>query len=224
MSDKKKGSLWKLTIVLLLLIAAIAAPFIIALTSSYTVLIKNTDSRYFIAKDILIAGDYLFCIRDSIEHKKRKNALAGNEHDYNFALLSIDDVVYIEVIPDGENISSADAMAFSKMYLGIYKVDVSGNSGYLYLRLKRGKLYGTIRFPDWAHGVFEPLKNLWIKNGRIGFIRSVDSTEEARRIGAPTFFTQEFHGEYKNEGNVIEGYYLNRGAKMMWRGYKSGTK
>ncbi|MBN2038730.1 MAG: hypothetical protein JW864_01730 [Spirochaetes bacterium] len=218
---KMKKILWKIIIAVLLLLVLIAGLSAIILSSSYTVLIKDTNSRFFTAKDLLIAGDHLFCIRDSAEYTKRKDALAAVEYDFNFASISMNEIIYMEIIQeDEEEEQPGKGMTFSKMYLGKYKIDASGNTGFLYLSAKRGKLYGTVRFPEWAHGVFEPLKNVWIKKEKIGFIRSVDSVEEAKRVGAPTFFTQEYHGEYKNDGNVIEGYYINRGAKMMWRGYK----
>lgn len=217
--NKMKSIIWKTAIFLILLAAILAGVLAVVLSSSYTVLVKNTNSKFFIAKDLLIAGNNLFCIRDSFEYNKRKEALSAVEFDFNFTRLPMNEIVYMEIIKEYDE-ESGNGLTFSKMYLGKYKIDVSGNIGFLYLSAKNRKLYGTIRFPEWAHGVFEPLKNVWIKKGKIGFIRSIDTVEEAKRVGAPTFFTQEYHGDYKNDGNVIEGYYINRGAKMMWRGYK----
>jgi hypothetical protein len=221
----------KIIIVALVIITAIA---LIALSSSYTVLIKAKDTGYFYARDILLVGDFLFCLRDSIEYTSIKEAENAEPDDYDFTFLSMKNITSIEKISDNETVNAeitenknpGKDVNVAKSYLGVYRIDVSGNSGFLYLskNSKNGKIYGSVKFPEWAHGVFEPLKNLWIKNDKLGFIRSIETLEEKNRVGAPNFFTQEFYGEYKEEGNSIEGYFIYKGAKMMWRGYKVKRK
>ncbi len=217
MADIKKK---KIIIISAMIILILAVPFILAFTSSYTVLIKNTHAKYYRANVILLARDSLICLKDSAEYRKKKVALAVSSHDYGFRIISMNDIVYMEIIPDSDEISTSKWKKYGIKYLGKYKADVSGNIGYLYLSSRRGKLYGSIRFPDWANGIFEPLKSLWISKGKIGFIRSVDTLEEAKRVGVSTFFTQEFYGDYKRKGNMIEGHYTSRGAKNAWRAFR----
>lgn len=218
--NRCKKILFRFVIVLIIIIILILLPFIISLTSSYSALVTNNDSKYFMVKNMLTIGDYFFCMKDSREYNKRKEALANNEHDYSFIFMSMPDIANIEVIPGEDESEPVVSGTADIKYFGKYKVDVSGNIGFLYLSMKKGKVYGSLRFPDWGNGAFERLKSIWINKGKIGFIRSVETIEELRRVGSPAYFTQEFHGEYKDGGNVIQGYYLNRGAHMMWRAFK----
>ncbi|MFH0974243.1 MAG: hypothetical protein V1874_00500 [Spirochaetota bacterium] len=210
----------KLLIVLIAILILLALPFAVSMTSDHVVLITNTNSKYYTAKHLLVIGEYAFCRKDSIEYTKRKEALAGIEHKYAYSFIPLREIAYMEIIPSGDNNGNVTGGTFESRYLGKYKIDVSGNVGYLYLGIKNGKVTGSVRFPDWANGSFEPLKNPWINKGKIGFIRSVETLEELKKVGSHGYFTQEFHGEYKENGNVIHGYYLNRGANMMWRAFK----
>jgi hypothetical protein len=229
MTDSIKKRVLKLIIAFLIIIIILALPFIISMTSPYTVIITNTSAKYFMVKYMLISGNYLFCLKDSNEYNKRKDALAAlaalamranSAHNYSFAYILMSDIANMEIIPGKEETSIAGSSSIEIKYFGKYKIDVSGYVGFLFLGMKNGKVYGSLRFPDWGNGAFEPIKNPWISKGKIGFIRSVETREEAKRVGSPGYFTQEFHGEYKDGGNVIQGFYLNRGANMMWRAFK----
>jgi hypothetical protein len=218
-TNKKKKIIITAIIIFILLLAAI--PVIFALTTSYTVLINSIGGKYYRARVLLLAGDSLFCLKDSREYDKRKPAIESGEPDFNFSVVPMAEVVYMEVIPDfNVTVYSQEDGDIPIKYLGKFKVDVAGNIGYLYLKKKDGKLYGTIRFPDWAKGVYEPLKSLWISKGKIGFIRSVDTPKEARYVGVTAYFIQEYYGDYVRKGNMIEGNYTSRGVKNQWRAYR----
>jgi hypothetical protein len=223
MTDGIKKRVLRLIIVFFILIIVLALPFIVSLTASYSVLITTAGSKYFMAKYMLVSGNYLFCLKDTNEYNKRKDALsalANINHKFIFAYILMSDVSYMEIVPGREETGITGSGAVEIKYFGQYKIDVSGYVGFLFLGMKNGKVYGSLRFPEWGNGAFEPIKNPWISKGKIGFIRSVETREEARRVGSPGYFTQEFHGEYKDGGNVIQGFYLNRGANMMWRAFK----
>jgi hypothetical protein len=221
MPDNKMKKLFKkLSFVLIAIMILLILPFVISMTSDHVVLITNTGSKYYTAKHLLIIGENVFCRKDSNEFIKRKDALTGTEHRYAFSIIPMREIAFIEIIPSVDSNDNVTGGTFETRYLGKYKIDVSGNIGYLYLGMKNGKIVGSVRFPDWANGAFEPLKNPWINKGKIGFIRSVETIEELKKVGSRGYFTQEFHGEYKENGNVIQGYYLNRGANMMWRAFK----
>ena len=104
--------------------------------------------------------------------------------------------------------------------LGTYKINVAGHEGYLYLKQKNNRLYGGVKFPNWANGVYEPLKNIKIEKNRIYFTRSATSIKEVRRIGASSYFTQTYSGTYYAKGREIKGFYKHSGAKHSWKAEK----
>lgn len=203
-----------------IIIILIITPFIMALLSSYTVLVRNSSGEFYTAEALFILGDSLICLKDESVYKKKKWAVADPDPEREFSVVPVSDISLIEILPDADTEEySADSGV--PEYFGTYKVDVSGNDGYLYLKLRNGRIYGSIRFPHWANGSFEPLKRLRIyKNGRISFIRSVESQEEANKVGVRTFFTQWFYGNYRKDGTEIHGDYTSRGAESAWKAYK----
>ncbi len=193
---------------------------ILLFSSSYKAVIMNSESRFFKADILLLVSDHLICLRDIYDYRKRKNALKSQDYETDLAIISMKDVINIEIIQDPDDKIPTMDKDIPTKYLGKFKANVTGNIGYLYLSKKKNKIFGTIRFPGWANGSYERLKNLWISKGKIGFIRSIDSAAEAKRVGTSTYFVQEFYGDYKRKGNMIEGYYMNRGEKNVWRAYR----
>jgi len=212
---KKRIIEFSLAILIIILIIIITG-----LMSSYETLIYDNESKYYKAKIILILNDYIVCVKESNTFTRRKNAIKSSGEDHDLAFIPITGIRNIEILQNTD--PAAMVRDVPVKYLGKFKADVSGNIGYLYISLnkKKKKLFGTIRFPEWANGSYEPLKNLWIAKGKIGFIRSVDSAREAKRVGTSSYFVQEFYGEYKRKGNAIEGYYMNRGEKNVWKAYR----
>ncbi len=199
----------------------IAVHLLVFFNSSYTAIITNTDSKFYRARILFIAGDTMVCIKYSGEYDKRRSALDARESGFNLSVIPMSDVANIEVVPDfNVTVYAQDDGDIATKYLGKFKVDVAGNIGYLYLKKRDGRLQGTIRFPDWANGAYEPLKSLWISKGKIGFIRSVDTPREAKYVGVSTYFIQEYSGAYVRKGNMIEGTYISRGVKNQWRAYR----
>jgi hypothetical protein len=218
---KKKKIIIGISIGCVLLL--ISAHLFVFFNSSYTAIITNIDSKYYRARILFLTGDTMVCLKYSGEYEKRVPALDAAESGFNLSIVPLSDVANIEIVPDF-NVTvyrqEDDDGDIQTKYLGKFKVDVAGNIGYLYLKKKDGKLHGTIRFPDWANGSYEPLKSLWISKGKIGFIRSVDTPKEARYVGVTTYFIQEYYGNYVRKGNMIEGHYTSRGVKNQWRAYR----
>ncbi|HXK66536.1 MAG TPA: hypothetical protein PK348_09735, partial [Spirochaetota bacterium] len=105
-------------------------------------------------------------------------------------------------------------------YLGVYHINASGHEGILVLQVKDGVLYGSVRFPNWANGVWEPLKGVNIKNNTLWFTRSVTNEQERIKTGAREYFTQQYVGTYKDNGKKIIGFYKLRGAKYLFEAYR----
>jgi hypothetical protein len=200
-------------LMLILIIAALAA-------SSYTVLVKDADSRYYRAKALFIAGDLVFFLKDGTSYDTRAQAIEAMDLRYRPAFTSMKAVSLIEIFPDFEAPGRTDGAAVPPMYLGNYRINAAGNNGYLYLRHREGGAYGTVRFPGWGKSPFEPLKRLYIAGGRISFTRSITTRDEMDRAGTNVPFVQEYSGFYSRDGNIIHGHYRVGGSRKAWEAYK----
>jgi len=103
-------------------------------------------------------------------------------------------------------------------YLGYYTIHVKGHSGQIYFGIYQEKLIGTIRFPQWAKGKLELLKNVQFNGSNFSFVRSVSNSQEMKRVGAPHFFRQEYSGRIYDEGRSISGMMISDGEKSIWTG------
>ncbi|MCP4138089.1 MAG: hypothetical protein GY754_44410 [bacterium] len=220
-SGKRTGIILALVILLFLLM-----PLILGMCSSYKALIKNTDKKYYKAKAVYIIGDTLLCLKDSEIYTSRKRALKGEDKSFSPAIVSMKDVVFIELIHDPEEKPEPEekpraAGSVSGRYLGKYRINAENNHGFLYLkRSKSGRAYGSIVFPKWARGVFEKLKNVKVENGRIRFTRSATSRQEMERLGINKPFTQKYSGVYKQGGYRIDGTYSIPTGNRNWAAVK----
>jgi hypothetical protein len=152
-------------------------------------------------------------------HKWKKTALNDVDDDYSFTILTLDDVVDIHLIPMKEKNKAANN-GVSPFYVGNYTINAEGNNGYMYIRKKNGYVYGTIRFPKYANGVYEKMKYLVIKGNNISFTRSADTSAEVRYIGVSKRFKQQYRGVYKKGGWYITGTYKIPGSIRNWKAYK----
>lgn len=211
MPDKNK--IIRIVLIVIIIILLIT-PVVMVASSSYHVLILDNHSQFFKAKALCIIGNSLICFKDSGLYQSRKLALKNKETRFSLALLYVPDQHFIEIIPNPEDIDESGEI--HGKYLGIYQINVIGHPGYLYLSSKDGRLYGTIRFPKWAKGTYEPLKNVHFSKGKINFTRSVTDINELRRVGANTYFVQQYSGEYSENGKFIKGFYIKEGARLLW--------
>ena len=212
------ASMRRIRVILLILVitAGITLPFIKAGCASYTAVIKTADGKFFRAKSFIIMGNTILCLKDRREFQARFSIRADIPPEYRPAILSMKDVAFIEIIPDRDDAG----IEVPPSYLGTYRINASGHQGYLFLGVTDGRLYGSIRFPKWAKGVYEPLKGLGISGNTIRFVRSVTTAAEMKRVGAPVYFTQSYTGTYGAGGATIKGFYVRDGANYMWEAVK----
>lgn len=103
-----------------------------------------------------------------------------------------------------------------KEYLGYYTLNIKGHVGKIFLGIYKNRLIGTVRFPNWANGKTEVLKNVRIRKNRISFVRSISTNAERKRIGAPHYFRQEYYGRVYENGKNMKGSMLSEGVKTSW--------
>jgi hypothetical protein len=222
MIDKKRirAILIPLLIGLLLLVAVIV---ILTASSTYDVLVKETDGGFYRAHALFVAGNVLLCSRDSLTFTSRNDAFQSKEESKNLTLISMKQVQFIEVIsrPNDSGPALGAWQPSLKDYIGDYTVNAAGNHGYLSLRASGGYLYGTVRFPDWGRGATEYLKYVRLINGKIYFTRSVTTPQELKRIGGNAYFIQQYSGEYLRSGNLIRGFYIIQGSRKTWEAEKN---
>jgi hypothetical protein len=201
----------------------IAVIIITIASSSYDVIVKETDGGYYRAHALFIAGNVLICSRDSLTFTSRNDAFQSKEENKNFSLISMKQVQFIEVFsrPEDSGPALGAWQPSLKDYIGDYTVNAAGNHGYLSLRASGGYLYGTIRFPEWGRGATEYLKYVSLINGKIYFTRSVTTPQELQRIGGNAYFVQQYSGEYLQSGNLIRGYYTIQGTRKTWEAIKN---
>ncbi len=183
-----------------------------------SVIIKNPNSKYYRAKIYFKFGNYLSLSKANRSFKKKSRAFKSKNIDYRITTVSLNDVDYIEILHDEEE--EKEKGAVNPDYLGKYKINAAGHIGYLKLRARGRRVYGTLKFPNWAKGATEYLKAVKIRKGKIKFTRSVKNRKEMMKTGARTYFTQTYYGTYLKKGRVIKGYYIRSGAKTSWEGKK----
>jgi hypothetical protein len=186
-----------------------------ALLPDYSVLIAGSDSRFFRGKKILLFGNTLICIRDSESYRTRREALGVLDPDYRLALIPVNKVKRIEILWESST-EDRDLSGIPGKYIGGYRIVASGHKGVLNLFVSKGKLYGSLKFPEWGNGVWEYLKYIRISNNRITFTRSITTAKELKRIGASSYFIQRYSGAYTQNGKKIKGTYTVRGTRNRW--------
>ena len=97
---------------------------------------------------------------------------------------------------------------------------MSGYKGEIFIGVKDGVFYGTIKFYNWGNGAPQPLKNLKVNEDRVYFIRSITTKEEIVKYGGTDRFTQEFYGIFSKDRKIIRGYYRYAGTQDSWEAVK----
>jgi hypothetical protein len=208
------------SILIIIILILLAIPVILVLSTSQPVLISNSQSQFFTAKSVVIIGNKIICLKGSSIYPSRDIASKIEEKKFSPAILSLNDYVLIEILHKTETVETEKKGEIEGIYTGVYQVVVTGHTGFLYLTSKDGYLYGSIQFPKWANGVYEPLKNVYFSKGKINFTRSVTDAMELKRIGANSYFVQQYSGEFSADGSIIKGYYVKDGTNHIWQANK----
>lgn len=190
-------------------------------------LITGTDGKIFRARVAMVNGRHGVIFSRGEFFVDRKQAMNSETTDSK-ELIDISSVRTIEFLPEvieedkpvDEPARPAKPKAFTGSIVGAYAVNVSGHRGTMIISKKNGSLTGTIQFPQWAKGQIEYLRKVRIAGNIITFTRAVEDEKERRRIGAPTFFVQNFSGEITEGGKFMKGQFTNYGAKEMWEAEK----
>lgn len=201
--------------------ALVALPIVLTLISPRKALVRETGGAFFVARPFVVVGDRLLCLRSGESFSARNAALDSPDGGFGPALVPLGDVALIEIIPETPSAPETAVGPVPLTHLGAYRINASGNPGYLFVGVRNGVLYGTVRFPEWGKGAVEPLKGLYIRGNVIGFMRSITTPAERERTGAPAYFTQVYIGEYRDGGRTIQGRYMVGGSPRMWDARKT---
>ncbi len=199
----------------------VALPVILSIAAPRKALVRETGGEHFVARPFIIAGDHLICLRTPESFASRKGALESSDEAFRPALVPLATVALIEIIPDAPSAGETEGGPVPGSHLGTYRINASGNPGYLFLGAKDGYVYGSLRFPEWGKGVVEPLKGVYVRGNTIRFTRSISTRAELERTGAPSYFTQVYTGEYRDGGRIIQGRYMLGGSPRMWDAKKA---
>lgn len=189
--------------------AAVVSLLIYGLFFTQSAVIQDVDKQYYYADRLIIFG----------------NAAAGFISSSSPQNRDLENLPRTFTVMDMETIATINVNPFTTVhvppqYLGTYRINASGHEGILVLRMKDGMLYGSVRFPNWANGVWEALKGVSIKNNNLYFTRSVTTERERIKTGAREYFTQRYVGSYKDNGRRIIGFYKLRGAKYLFEAHR----
>ncbi|HQG43056.1 MAG TPA: hypothetical protein PLE64_10140, partial [Spirochaetota bacterium] len=144
------------------ILAALVVLLIYGLAITQNAIIQDTHKQYYHATRLVIYGDVVIgFLSDSSSQNKN---LETSPHSFKVMLAGT--IAQITFRP-------FESVYVPPLYLGTYHINASGHDGILVLQVKDGLLYGAVRFPDWANGVWEPLKGVVIKNNTLYFTRSV---------------------------------------------------
>ncbi|HSV96044.1 MAG TPA: hypothetical protein VLM75_03815 [Spirochaetota bacterium] len=208
-------------VVIIALAVLAALPLILSIASSQRALVRETGGAFYLVRSCTIAGKHLLCLRTAESFTSKKAALESPDAGLRPALISMETVAFIEILHEAPPEPEAESGLVPAAYLGTYRINASGNPGYLFLGAKEGYVYGSLRFPEWGRGVAEPLKGVYIRGNTIRFTRSITTPAERERTGATTYFTQVYTGEYRDGGRTIQGRYMVGGSPRMWDARKA---
>ncbi len=192
-------------------------PVILTLVNSNDYLITYNDDRVVRGKKLFICGDTVICMKGSIEEKDKSKLPDKSQSSYSLSIMSLKELRLIEIEQSEDDSEVTGDGPVDIKYLGIYKIQLQGYFGKLRLYKNKDRISGTVRFPGWANGKTEYLKNIRISGDRISFTRSATTDAEVRRLGAGSHFTQSFRGRYIYGGKYIKGYLINhRKERHQW--------
>jgi len=183
-------------------------------------IIRIREKGYVKFNSFMSIGSVILADKSKTFYQQKKKALNHSVDDYSLSLISLNNVTDVHFIKKKKNENLAKEGAIPTIYLGIYKINAEGNIGYIYIKQKNGYIYGSIRFPNYAKGVYEKMKYLKINNRYISFIRSAQTSAEVRYIGASKKFIQKYSGVYTRNGRIISGTYKIPGSIRNWKAYK----
>lgn len=190
-------------------IAILLALLIYGLSFTQNVVIQDVTKQYYHASRLAVFGNVAIgFLSDSSLQNKDLDKLP-----HAFKIITTGTIATMYFNP-------FESVYVPPQYLGVYHINASGHEGILVLQVKDGVLNGSVRFPNWANGVWEPLKGVNIKNNTLWFTRSVTNEQERIKTGAREYFTQYYIGTYKDNGKKIIGFYKLRGAKYLFEAYR----
>ena len=198
--------------------AAILVLIFIINLISFKALILLKDDKYKLAKSVIIIINNSavgFISKSSFENRDKLLKEINNKVTFSFSVISFIDIKRIEFFEEVKG-----ASIISKKLLGKYKIVASGHHGILNIWQNENNLYGSVKFPQWANGVTEYLKEVSVRDNKISFTRSISTKNELKRIGADSYFIQSYSGIYSDSGMSIKGFYVNKGARFLWEAKK----
>ena len=198
-------------IVLVLLIVFLFA-------SSKNIVIMENNNTYYKAKLYTIVRQSVIVSASKKKYKSYKKAFKNKCDNCSLNILNLNTVKRIYFLHDNEEAEEVGTVP--SKYLGKYKIKATGHGGILRLWARGNRVYGTVQFPNWAKGKREYLKKVRIYKNKIQFTRSATSVKELRRIGAGSYFIQNFKGTYYKDGKKIKGKFSNKGGKSSWEAKK----
>jgi hypothetical protein len=218
--DIKRLILSRPVLIIIVLLLVLTAAITVTCFQSYTVLVKDRDGGFYMARSLVILGDTMLCIKSGSIHHNRKEALEDPMGKTSLTSVSISSVAFIEIIAPTEEEAEPSPGTVPPQFLGSFNIVAAAHRGYLQLWSRDGRVYGSIRFPNWARGKVEYLKGVSISGNNIRFVRSVTTREVQVRIGSSTYFTQVYYGTYYSNGRLIKGYYTRDGHRGLWEAKK----
>lgn len=199
-------------VILILLLPVITTCF-----NNNNYIITYRDDRAVRGKKILICGDTVICMEGTAVETDKSKLPDKEQSSYSFSILSLKDVRLIEIEAEDADSEVTEDGPVDIKHLGGYRIQLQGYVGKLKLYKGKERISGTVRFPDWANGKTEYLKNIRINGDRISFTRSATTDSEVRRLGASSYFTQKFSGRYSGGGRYVKGYLINhRKERHQW--------
>lgn len=209
--------------VLIFLFCAIFAAFCLVLCTdrfSRPVIVHFTSGEYSRADGLLVIADRALLRMDSERFKTRDDAFKSDPLSPGWGLWSLSAIMTLEFLEKEQQKKISDQ---DIPYTGTWRIDAEGNPGYIFLTFQNDRYEGTIRFPQYAHGVTEPMRNIAVTGRKITFTRSASTSNELKRMGISTPFKQEYTGWFNTAGNYVKGQYVIPGSIRNWSGYRVET-
>ena len=180
-------------------------------------LVSFTSGDFSRGTSVIVAVDRALLHIDTKTFKTRELALKSDMSSCGWSIRSLSEIRLLEFMePEEEEDEPAD---LEHPYAGTWKIDAEGNPGYIFLAYRNNRYEGSIRFPQYAYGVIEPMRNLVITGQKITFIRSAYTSAELKRLGISVPFKQQYSGWFNKAGTYVKGEYIIPGSIRNWSGY-----
>lgn len=207
--------------IVLIVVMLLFTAFWHLLSSPVQGLVEKDDGGWHYASPLFVVGGRCICRMDATGYPDSAAVLTRETEEMTWAVVPVDEIntikfISVEKTDEEKEEPEESTVTVSPRYLGTYQINASGHIGYIYLFVKDGSLRGSMRFPNWGKGAYEPMRSLVIRGNAIYFVRSATTAAELRRLGANSYFMQQYNGTYSNGGKTIKGFYLSKGAKNLW--------